>query len=450
MSKVIKIKKGLDIHLKGRAEKVLVDLGISANYAVKPTDFEGLTPKLMVKAGHEVKIGTPLFYDKYKPEILFTSPVSGTVSEINRGERRRILEVIIKADEKSEYEAFTKANPKDLQKDEIKENILKSGLWPAIRQRPYAIIANPSDTPISIFISGFDSAPLAPDYEFALNDDMNDFQTGVDALKKITDGNVNLILHQELNAGGLFKSIKNVEFHEFSGPHPASTIGVQINNIKALNKGEIVWYVNPIDVAKIGKLFNEGIFDSTKIIALTGSEVKMPQYFKITDGADLLSIVRDNVKSGDVRYISGNVLTGEKLEKTNFLSYYDYQLTIIPEGNQPEFLGWGTPGFGKFSMTRTFFSWLNPKKEMTLDSNLHGGERPFVVTGEFEKVFPMDIYPMQLLKAIIIEDIDLMEQLGIYEVAEEDFALCEVINTSKIEIQKLVRQGINVMIKEFS
>ncbi len=450
MSKVIKIKKGLDIHLKGRAEKVLVDLGISANYAVKPTDFEGLTPKLMVKAGHEVKIGTPLFYDKYKPEILFTSPVSGTVSEINRGERRRILEVIIKADEKSEYEAFTKANPKDLQKDEIKENILKSGLWPAIRQRPYAIIANPSDTPISIFISGFDSAPLAPDYEFALNDDMNDFQTGVDALKKITDGNVNLILHQELNAGGLFKSVKNVEFHEFSGPHPASTIGVQINNIKALNKGEIVWYVNPIDVAKIGKLFNEGIFDSTKIIALTGSEVKMPQYFKITDGADLLSIVRDNVKSGDVRYISGNVLTGEKLEKTNFLSYYDYQLTIIPEGNQPEFLGWGTPGFGKFSMTRTFFSWLNPKKEMTLDSNLHGGERPFVVTGEFEKVFPMDIYPMQLLKAIIIEDIDLMEQLGIYEVAEEDFALCEVINTSKIEIQKLVRQGINVMIKEFS
>ncbi|RLD64951.1 MAG: NADH:ubiquinone reductase (Na(+)-transporting) subunit A, partial [Bacteroidetes bacterium] len=281
-------------------------------------------------------------------------------------------------------------------------------------------------------------------------DELSDFQTGVDALKKLTDGNINLSLHQELNRGGLFKSIKNVEFNEFSGPHPASAIGVQINNIQALNKGEIIWYVNPIDVAKIGKLFNEGIFDSSKIIALTGSEVKMPQYFKVTDGADLLSIVRDNVESGDVRYISGNVLTGENLEKTNFLGYYDYQLTLIPEGNQPEFLGWGAPGFGKFSMTRTFFSWLNPKKEMTLDSNMHGGVRPFVVTGEFEKVFPMDIFPMQLLKAIIIEDIDLMEQLGIYEVAEEDFALCEVINTSKIEIQKLVRQGINVMIKEFS
>ncbi|MEN8121959.1 MAG: Na(+)-translocating NADH-quinone reductase subunit A [Bacteroidota bacterium] len=450
MSKVIKIKKGLDIHLKGQAEKVLVDLGMSANYAVKPTDFEGLTPKLLVKAGHEVKTGTPLFYDKYKPEIMFTSPVSGTVLEINRGERRRILEVIIKANDKAEYEPFTKANPNDLKKDEIKENILKSGLWPAIRQRPYAIIANPADTPKAIYISGFDSAPLAPDYEFALKDELDDFQTGIDALKKLTDGNVNLSLHQELNKGGLFKSIKNVEFYEFAGPHPASAIGVQINNIQALNKGEIVWYVNPIDVAKIGKLFTDGIFDSSKIIALTGSEVKKPQYLKVTDGADLLSIVRDNIESGDVRYISGNVLTGEKLEKSNFLGYYDYQLTIIPEGNKPEFLGWGTPGFGKFSMTRTFFSWLTPQKQMTLDSNLHGGLRPFVVTGEFERVFPMDIYPVQLLKAIIIEDIDLMEQLGIYEVAEEDFALCEVVNTSKIEVQKLVRKGINIMIKEFS
>lgn len=450
MSKVIKIKKGIDIRLKGKAEKVLVDLGMSANYAVKPTDFEGLTPKLSVKAGHEVKTGSPLFYDKYKPEIIFTSPVSGTVLEINRGERRRILEVIIKANDKTEYETFKKANPNDLQKDEIKENILKSGLWPTIRQRPYAIIASPTDTPKAIYISGFDSAPLAPDYEFVLKDQLNDFQTGIDALKKLTDGNINLSLHRELNKGDIFKSVKGVAFYEFTGPHPASTIGVQINNIEPLNKGEIVWYINPMDVAKIGKLFNEGIYDSSKIIALSGSEVKMPQYFKVLGGADLLSIVRDNVASGDVRYISGNVLTGEKVGKTNFLGFYDYQVTIIPEGNKPEFLGWGTPGFGKFSMTRTFFSWLTPQKEMTLNSNLHGGLRPFVVTGEFEKVFPMDIYPVQLLKAIIIEDIDLMEQLGIYEVAEEDFALCEVVNTSKIEVQKLVRKGINIMIKEFS
>jgi len=448
MSKLIKIKKGLDIRLKGKAAKELVETEMSESYAVKPTDFEGLTPKLMVKAGHEVKAGTPLFYDKYKPEVLFTSPVSGKVLEVNRGERRKILEVIIEPDGKQEYETFKKANPNDLSADEIKENILKSGLWAAVMQRPYAIIANPADSPKAIYISAFDSAPLAPDYEFILKDSLNDFQAGIDALKKLTD-KINLSLHQDLNTD-FFKSVQNVDIYEFSGPHPAGSIGVQINHIDPINKGDIVWYVNPADVAKIGKLFNEGIYDATKIIALAGSEVKNPKYYKIIGGAEIASIVKDNIASSNVRYISGNVLTGEKVAKSNYLGYYDYILTVLPEGNKPEFLGWATPGFGKFSMSRTFFSWLNPNKELVLDTNLHGGLRPFVVTGEMEKVFPMDILPMQLLKAIIVEDIDLMEQLGIYEVAEEDFALCEVINTSKIEIQKLVRQGINLMIKEFS
>ncbi len=449
MSKVIKIKKGLDIRLKGKAEKQLVESEMSASYAVKPTDFEGLTPKLLVKAGHEVKAGTPLFFDKYRPEILFTSPVSGKVLEVNRGERRKILEIIVEPDGKKEYEEFKKADPNNLQAEEIKENILKSGLWPAVMQRPYAIIANPKDTPKAVYISGFDSAPLAPDYEFILKDCFQDFQTGVDALKKLTSGNVNLSLHKELNTD-FFKSTKGVEIYEFSGPHPAGAIGVQINHIDPLNKGDIVWYVNPADVAKIGKLFNEGIYDATKIIALTGSEVKEPKYYKILNGAEISSIIKDQVDNKNVRYISGNVLTGEKVAKSNFIGYYHYQITVIPEGNEPEFMGWATPGFEKFSMTRTFFSWLNPNKELVLDTNLHGGLRAFVVTGELEKVFPMDILPMQLLKAIIVEDIDLMEQLGIYEVAEEDFALCEVINTSKIEIQKLIRKGINIMIKEFS
>jgi Na+-transporting NADH:ubiquinone oxidoreductase subunit A len=448
MSKVIKIKKGLDIRLKGKAEKQLVELEMSASYAVKPTDFEGLTPKLLVKAGHEVKAGTPLFYDKYRPEILFTSPVSGKVLEVNRGERRKILEIIVEPDGKQEYESFKKANPKDLQAEEIKENILKSGLWPAIMQRPYAIIANPKDTPKAVYISGFDSAPLAPDYEFILKDSFNDFQTGVDALNKLTQ-KVNLSVHKERNTD-FFKAVKGVDIYEFSGPHPSGSIGVQINHIDPLNKGEIVWYVNPADVAKIGKLFNEGVYDATKIIALTGSEVKEPKYYKIINGAEIASIIDSKINSNNVRYISGNVLTGEKVAKSGFIGYYHYQITVIPEGNEPEFMGWATPGFGKFSMTRTFFSWLNPNKELVLDTNLHGGLRPFVVTGELEKVFPMDILPMQLLKAIIVEDIDLMEQLGIYEVAEEDFALCEVVNTSKIEIQQLVRKGINLMIKEFS
>ncbi|MBN1251791.1 MAG: Na(+)-translocating NADH-quinone reductase subunit A [Bacteroidales bacterium] len=450
MSNIIKIKKGLDINLEGKAEKVIIDIPKSVNYAVKPTDFEGLTPKLLVKPGNKVKAGTSLFFDKYKPEIMFTSPVSGVVAEIIRGERRRILEVVVKADDEIDYQVFKKANPNTLSLEEIKENILKSGFWPTIRQRPFAIIANPKDTPDAIYISGFDSAPLAPDYEFILKDQLNDFQTGIDALKKMTNGKVNLSLHIKKNNSGLLKNTKNVDFHEFSGPHPVGAIGVQINHIKPLNKGEVVWYINPFDVAKIGKLFNEGIFDASKIIALTGSEVQKAQYYNIIDGAEILSFVKDNIREGNLRFISGNVLTGEKLDKTNFLGYYDYQITVIPEGNQSEFLGWGTPGFGKFSMTRTFFSWLTPKKEFKLDSNLHGGLRPFVVTGELEKVFPMNIFPMQLLKAILIEDIDLMEQLGIYEVAEEEFALCEVVNTSKIEIQKIVRKGINIMIKEFS
>ncbi len=449
MSKVIKIKKGLDIRLKGKAEKQLVESEMSASYAVKPTDFEGLTPKLLVKAGQEVKAGTPLFFDKYRPEILFTSPVSGKVLEVNRGERRKILEIIVEPDGKQEFESFKKADPNNLQAEEIKENILKSGLWPAVMQRPYAIIANPKDTPKAIYVSGFDSAPLAPDYEFILKDSFQDFQTGIDALKKLTSGKLNLSLHKDLNTD-FFKSTKGVEIYEFSGPHPAGTIGVQINHIEPLNKGDIVWYVNPADVAKIGKLFNEGIYDATKIIALSGSEVKEPKYYKILSGAEIASIIKDQVQNKNVRYISGNVLTGEKVAKSNFIGYYHYQITVIPEGNEPEFMGWATPGFGKFSMTRTFFSWLNPNKELVLDTNLHGGLRPFVVTGEFEKVLPMDILPMQLLKAIIVEDIDLMEQLGIYEVAEEDFALCEVVNTSKIEIQKLIRKGINLMIKEFS
>ena len=448
MSKVIKIKKGLNIRLKGKAVKDLAEPEMSASYAVKPTDFEGLTPKLLVKAGQEVKAGTPLFFDKYRPEILFTSPVSGKVAEVNRGDRRKILEVIIDADGKQEFEVFKKADPESLQPEEIKENILKSGLWPSVMQRPYAIIANPADSPKAIYVSCFDSAPLAPDYEFILKDSFKDFQTGINALKKLA-GKVNLTLHTELNTD-FFKSTQGVDFYEFSGPHPAGAMGVQINHIDPLNKGEIVWYVNPANVAKIGKLFNEGIYDATKIIALAGSEVKNPKYYKVISGLEIASLVKDQVKEGNLRYISGNVLTGEKVAKSNFLGYYDYILTVIPEGDQAEFMGWAAPGFNKFSMSRTFFSWLNPKKEYVLDTNMHGGLRAFVVTGEMEKVFPMDIYPMQLLKAIIIEDIDLMEQLGIYEVAEEDFALCEVINTSKIEIQKLVRKGINLMIKEFS
>jgi len=450
MAKLIKIKKGLDIKLAGKPEREIKDLGIVAFYALKPTDFEGLTPKLLINEGDKVKAGTPLFCDKYRPNIVFTSPVSGILHEIVRGDRRKLLEVVVKPDTTIEYEQFTKSKPSELDKEKIKENILKSGLWPCIGQRPYAIIANPEHTPKSIFISGFDSAPLAPDYEFILRDQLEDFQTGIDALAKLTNGKVYLSLHAEYNKGGFLQKTRNVEFNEFSGPHPSGCIGVQINKIDPINKGETVWYVNPQDVAIIGRLFTKGIYDASKTIALTGSEVKTPQYYKILNGSSVQSIVESQITLGENRIISGNVLTGEKIQLSSYIGFYDNQITIIPEGNKAEFLGWATPGFDKYSISRTFFSWLTPNKEFKLNTNVRGGLRPFVVTGELESVFPMDIYPMQLLKAIIIEDIELMEQLGIYEVAEEDFALCEFVNTSKIEIQKLVRQGLNVMIKEFN
>ncbi|NPA44409.1 MAG: Na(+)-translocating NADH-quinone reductase subunit A [Chlorobi bacterium] len=449
MSKVIKIKRGLDIKLVGSAQKELTELPKSKFYAIKPSDFPGVTPKVITKVGEEVKAGTPLFYDKYNPEVMFTSPVSGKLSEIVRGERRRILEFVVETNDKDEYETFKQADPKGLSREEIKENILKSGAWAFIRQRPFAIIAKPSETPRDIFITSFDSAPLAANIDFVVKDDFDAFQTGVDALVKLTDGKVYLgIKAEELTTP--FKNTKNVEITEFKGPHPAGNVGIQINKVKPVNKGEVVWTLSAADVIIIGRLFKTGKFDAKRIIALAGSEVKNPQYYQALLGAPIADFVKDNLKTtdGDIRIISGNVLTGEKVSEKDYLGFYENVITVIPEGNKPEFMGWAKLGRDKFSISRTFFSWLNPNKERVIDTKLHGGERAYIVTGEMEKVFPMDIFPMQLLKAIHIKDLDLMEELGIYEIAEEDFALCEVINTSKIEIQKNIREGFEFAIKE--
>ena len=445
MSKVIRIKKGLDISLQGKPEQKLSELQSSKTYALKPTDIAGLTPKVKYKAGEKVKAGTPLFYDKYNESVVFTSPVSGTLTAINRGERRKILEFVVEADSTIEYEQFKKGNPKDFSEEEIKENILNSGCWAFIMQRPFAVIANPNETPRDIFITAFNSAPLAPDYDFIVKEEFSAFQTGVDALAKLTKGKVYLGIKSN---SSIFAKTKNVEINEFHGPHPAGNVGVQLNKIKPINKGEVVWTLNAADVIIIGRLFEKGVYDATRIIALAGSEVKNPKYYKTMIGASIASIVDNNIEEGDVRIISGNILTGEKVEGNSYLGFYDSQITVIPEGNKAEFMGWGMPGFGKFSMTRTFFSWLSPKKELKLTTKMHGAKRPFIVTGELEKVFPMDIFPMQLLKAVKVRDLELMEELGIYEVAEEDFALCEVINTSKIEIQRELREGFQFMIKE--
>lgn len=451
MSKVIKIKKGLDIKLAGSAEKILKKAEQAETYAVKPQDFQNIRPKLLVKPGEKVKAGTPLFFDKFQPEVQFTSPVSGEVIEINRGERRMILEVVVKADPQIEYEKFDVGDPKGLDREKITAVLQQSGLWPALRQRPYSVIARVSDIPKAIYISAFDTAPLAPDLDYMVKEYGDEFQKGIDVLSKLTDGKIHLNLNAEYPPASTFTKVKGVEFHYFKGPHPAGNVGVQINKIDPINKGDVVWYTYPQEIIMIGRLFSKGIYDSTKIIALAGSEVIHPKYFKIISGANIANLVKDNLtKDKPLRHISGNVLTGSKILKEGYVGYYDNMITVIPEGNYYEMFGWAKPGFNKFSASRAVLSWLIPGRKFKLDTNMHGGPRAYVMTGEYEKVFPMDIYPVQLIKAIMIEDIDLMEKLGIYEVDEEDFALCEYVCTSKTEVQSIIRKGLDLMRKEMS
>lgn len=446
MSEVVKLRKGLNIKLKGSAEKVLEKLPTPATVALKPTDFQELTPKLRLKADAEVKAGDAIFYDKYHPEIIFTAPIGGKIVSINRGERRKILEVVIETNEKAGSCEFKKADPSSLSSEEVKEQILKSGLWPFIKKRPYGIIASPSEQAKAIYISTFDTSPLAPDYDFVLEGQMETFQTGVNALAKLTDGKVNL----GVKADSAFTGVKNVDITTFEGPHPAGNVGIQIANTNPLNKGDIVWTINVQDVLFIGRLFETGKVDFTKTFAITGSEVKQPKYVRTILGATVASTIEGKLVEATYkqRMISGNVLTGTKIKKQSFLGYYDSMLTVIPEGDELELFGWANPGIEKFSASKTFLGRLFPKKEYTLNANIHGGERAFVVSGQYEKLVPMNILPVHLLKSILVNDIDKMEQLGIYEVIEEDLALCEYACTSKIEVQKILRDGISLMIKE--
>lgn len=450
MSKIITLRKGLDINLVGRAQESVAVVPQASEYAVSPLDFEGVTPKLLVKAGDRVKAGTPLFFNKYNERILFTSPVSGTVAAVNRGEKRKVLAVTVTPDADQQYEEFPKLDVKKASREEIVEQLLKSGLWPMLIQRPYGVIADPSDTPKAVFISAFDSAPLAPDYNFVLADRMPDLQKGVEVMRRLTSGKVHLSVRAK--AEGKMAELAGTETHVFAGKHPVGNVGVQIHHVDPVNKGEVVWTVNIQDLAIIGRLFREGRVDMTKTIAVAGSEVVKPRYCRIVAGASVASILKDNIKpqkEGDrVRIISGNVLTGCKTAAEGFITFYANQLTVIPEGDKYELLGWALPRLNKFSVSRAYFSWLCPRKKYNLDTNLNGGERPFVVTGLYEKYLPMDIYPMYLLKACLAGDIDKMENLGIYEVVEEDFALCEFVDPSKIDIQQIIRDGINLMIRE--
>lgn len=451
MLQVIKLKKGLDILLEGEAKRELTRLPLVHAYALKPEDFPGVTPKLLVRVDDEVKVGTPLFFDKYRPQILFTSPVSGKVSAIVRGEKRKILEVVITPEAEQVYETFDVPAIEATDREQIKALMLKAGLWPMIIQRPFGIVANPQDTPKSIFVSGFDSAPLAPDMNFVLENEAENLETGFALLGKLTDGKVYLGLKN--GTSGVLNQVKNAEIRLFEGPHPAGNVGVQIHHIDPINKGDVVWTVDVQHVAMIGRFFRTGRVDMSKIVALTGSETAQPRYFSVITGLPINSIVRQKElrsQTEKVRIISGNVLTGRRVEPEGYLGFYSNQVTVIPEGDTYEFLGWGMPRLNKFSVSRSYFSWLSPKKHYRLDTNMNGGVRAYVVTGLYDKYLPMDIYPLYLLKAILAGDIDKMENLGIYEVIEEDFALCEFVDPSKTEMQAIIRQGIDLMIKELN
>ena len=445
MSKDIRIKKGLDIKLIGTAEKNTTNSSLSSVYAVQPEDFHGITPKLVAKEGAEVKAGDTLFYDKSDERILFSSPVSGKVSEVIRGARRRVMAVKITADAKQIHKDFGVQDVDKMSAEEVKNHLFASGCWPFIKQRPYDVVANPDQAPKAIFISAHATAPLAADLEYTLADKVQELQTAITAVSKLTEGKV----HFSIGANSIFENLSGVELHRVSGPHPSGNVGTQIAQLDPINKGEFVWVVTPQDLVVVGELLLTGKLNLERTIALTGSQFKNPQYIKAIAGASISDLVTDNLNVDNTRIISGNVLSGKQIDASGFLGYYDNQITAIPEGDDYEFFGWNKPVFNKISPSRALtFSWLTPNKKYDLNTNTNGEHRAFVVTGSYENVFPLDIYPMQLLKAFMIQDLDEMEALGGYEVAPEDFALTEFICVSKQPHQKIIREGLDLMRQE--
>ena len=448
MSKDIKIKKGLNIQLKGEADKTLSKAPRSRTFAIRPQDFHLITPKMVVKEGVKVKAGEPIFYSKTNEHLKFVSPVSGTLSEIERGAKRVIKRIVIEADTEDSYHDHGTKDPASMSSDEIKTHLLASGCWPFIKQRPYAVIASPDKAPKAIFVSGYTTAPMAADINFALKGKEAHLQTALTALSKLTEGAV----HVSVGGAGVspFSGLKDIALHNVKGPHPAGNVGTQIAKIDPVNKGESVWTIAAEDLVIIGELFSTGKFNSDRIIALGGSCVKTPKYYTTKIGAEVSTFVYDSGLSHDhARVISGDVLTGTQISPKSHLGYYDTAVTVIPEGDDYEFFGWNKPIFNKISPSRALtFSWMFPKKKYDLNTNTNGEHRAFVVTGNYERVFPLDIFPMQILKACLVQDLDAMEALGMYEVAPEDFSLTEFICVSKQPHQQIIREGLDLMYKE--
>lgn len=450
MSNNIKLRKGLDLPLKGAAEKTVLMEVTPDVVALKPTDFKGLVPRLLVKEGDSVKVGTPLFADKMCPEIQFTSPVSGTVQSVVRGEKRKLLAVTVKSDGKMDAEDFGAIKLESASADEIKTQLLKSGLWAGIIQRPYGIVAKPDATPKAIFISGFNTAPNAASTSFALQGQEKYLQAGVDALSRMAGVPVHVSLCAKCGKNSPLAGLNGVSFHYFEGKHPAGNVGIQIHHISPIRKGETVWTVSPVMLAAIGKLIAEGKVDMTRVVAVTGPKAEKCGYVKATAGM-AVSDIEALLSKDNVRIISGDVLSGTNIGSEGFLGFYDNQISAIAEGDYYEMFGWMNPIRSKqFSASRSYFSWLCPRKKYNMDTNIHGGVRAFMFNNVYGDVLPMHIFPVYLCKACMASDIDKMEKYGIYEVLPEDLATCEFVCPSKIEWQSCIAEGIDLMLKEMA
>ena len=445
MANVIKLRKGLDITLEGKAEEKKIQLKSNGKFALVPDDFEGVTPKVVVKEGNHVKAGDALFVNKQYPEVKFASPVSGTVREVVRGERRKVLCVRVDADEQQEFTDFGKKDVSKLVDEQVINALLEAGIFGYINQLPYAVSTNPSVKPRAIFVSALRDKPLACDFEYEVEGQIDDFQTGIDALSRIAT------VYLGVGVGSKLENTKNAEVYVFDGKCPAGNVGVQVNHVNPVNKGEVVWTIgDPTVVLFIGRLFNEGKVNLKRTIALCGSEISNPAYVDMLVGEELSTLLSNSYDaSKSVRIINGNVLTGKPTTKEGYLGAHSSEITVIPEGNDAdEMLGWILPRLKQFSVNRSYFSWLCGKKQYALDARVKGGERHMIMSGEYDRVLPMDIYGEYLIKAIIAGDIDRQEALGIYEVAPEDFALAEFVDSSKLELQRIVREGLNILRKE--
>ena len=448
MSKDIRIRKGFDIKLVGEAEKDTVQAIPSNVYAIQLSDFHGIIPKMLKKVGDKVQAGEAVFYNKTNEAMKFAAPVSGEISEIVRGDRRRILTIKISADKEQKHTSVASVNVDTANAETIKNHLLATGCWPFISQRPYAIIANPEVAPKAIFVSAYASAPLAADYDYVLAGKEAEMQAAVTALGKLTEGDVHVSVGK--NSNSPLSGLNGVTVHKVSGPHPSGNVGTQINKIDPVNKGEVVWTVTPQDLIIIGELLLTGKFNAERTIALVGSSVKKPKYYKTKIGAEVATFVYSSgVHTENIRVIGGDVLTGAKVNPDGYLGYYNNTVTVIPEGDDYDLFGWNKPVFNKVSTSRAMtFSWMMPNKKFDLNTNTNGEHRAFVVTGSYEEVFPLDMYPLQMLKACMVKDLDEMEALGMYEVAPEDFALTEFICVSKQPHQQIIREGLDLMYKE--